>query len=569
VVSVPRQSRLDADLNRRVVGRYQLLAHLGQGGMGNVYLAASIGRASIHRLYVVKELHPVLAASRDARQLFLNEARLTTRFGHPNVVQTYEILEEEDGYYLVMEYIEGQTLSTVLEVAGREFFSERMLVRVVMATLDGLHYAHELSDYDGTPLGVVHRDVSPHNVMLSYDGQVKLVDFGLAKATSFETASSGVFRGKVRYAAPEQLLCEPVDRRTDVFAAGIMLWEILAGTRFWQDKPEGAVAAALCNGVFPNLLATRPDVPPPLADACARALAFKKEDRFASARELRDVLGDWLESSETSRAELDLGAALSRAFARELADRRGTIDAQLRRLNASTEAPERESLPSLRRVRADELPNATEATVAQKPRVVQATPPSELATLAPPQEEPAPRRPSLPLPKPRSRTPVRVGLGVSALAAGLGVALMLRASVESSAPALTDAGAASNGASSARAPSRTSRLEAPSPAASVRVVLRASPDSTRFTLDGEPLPSNPFTGSFARSTRRPTLLAHAEGYESKQLDLDLNQDFTLELVLRPLQSAPPRTAAPAPALPRLPPPSPRRPRIEEDDPYSR
>src|SRR5438105_4376679 len=168
----------------RTLGRYRVIAKLGQGGMAKVFLTVVPGPAGVQKLLVVKELRPELAHDEDIRTMFLDEARLAARLNHPNVVQTYEVGVERGHYFIAMEYLEGQPLNRLWRRMAAEHMPLEMQLKILADALNGLHYAHELVDFDGTPLHVVHRDISPHNVFVTYDGQVKVVDFGIAKAAS-------------------------------------------------------------------------------------------------------------------------------------------------------------------------------------------------------------------------------------------------------------------------------------------------------------------------------------------------------------------------------------------------
>src|SRR5262245_45560386 len=202
------------------IGKYQLIANLGHGGMADVYLSVVHGPVGFNKLTVIKRLRPSLAEEQEFLAMFLDEARLAARLNHPNVVQTNEVAEIEGQYYIAMEYLDGQPLNRILTRAQKAGTLPReLLIRVVADCLAGLHYAHELADYDGSPLGVVHRDASPHNIFVTYDGQTKVVDFGIAKAaTRSAETRGGVLKGKVAYMAPEQARSGEVDRRSDVFA---------------------------------------------------------------------------------------------------------------------------------------------------------------------------------------------------------------------------------------------------------------------------------------------------------------------------------------------------------------
>ncbi|MEO7327337.1 MAG: serine/threonine-protein kinase, partial [Minicystis sp.] len=220
--------------------RYQVITTLGQGGMARVLLTMSRGPAGVTKLLVVKELKDELKSDPEFVTMFLDEARIAARLNHPNVIQTYEVGNDGEHPFIVMEYLEGQALSAVLGRVGRKNLPLGLHLYALSQTAAGLHYAHELKGFDGAPLGLVHRDVSPHNVFVTYDGRVLLVDFGIAKAAdSAGLTRAGVFKGKLGYAAPEQLEGKGnIDRRADVFALGAMLWEAIAMRRLTYGEPE-------------------------------------------------------------------------------------------------------------------------------------------------------------------------------------------------------------------------------------------------------------------------------------------------------------------------------------------
>src|SRR5215468_3006277 len=201
--------------------KYRLIAEIGKGGMADVYLAVVQGPAGFNKLVVIKKTRSELTRDPEFIAMFLDEARLAARLNHPNVVQTHEVGQEGDRYFIAMEYLDGQPLNRIRARAGSSF-GVNLQVRVLADVLAGLHHAHELCDFDGTPLGVVHRDATPQNVFVTYDGLIKVVDFGIAKAvdSSAETRT-GVVKGKVTYMAPEQAKGDRVDRRADIFAVGV------------------------------------------------------------------------------------------------------------------------------------------------------------------------------------------------------------------------------------------------------------------------------------------------------------------------------------------------------------
>src|SRR5688572_14630926 len=225
---------------RDLGGRFRILAELGQGGSSRVWLAAIRGPSNFNELVVLKSMKDELKSEPDLSQMFLNEAKLAAQLSHPNIVQTNEVFEHDGLPVIVMEYLDGQSLAAILSRSrSGSGLAQNLQLRVLSDALAGLHAAHELKDYSGVALEVVHRDVSPHNVFVTYDGQTKVIDFGIAKLTGLaEATESGVIRGKLHYMAPEQITAGRIDRRADVYAAGIILWEMLTGVRMWRGVNE-------------------------------------------------------------------------------------------------------------------------------------------------------------------------------------------------------------------------------------------------------------------------------------------------------------------------------------------
>ncbi len=313
------------------VGRFQLLAELGRGGMARVYLAVARGPANFEKLLAVKLLREELAGDPELVSMFLDEARLAARLNHPNIVQTYEAGREGEHCFLVMDYLEGPSLAGLLRQAGRGAMPLDLHVMVLAEVLAGLHYAHGLCARDGTPLGVVHRDVSPKNVIVTFEGQVKLVDFGIAKAAdaSAQTAQ-GVFKGTTAYAAPEQARGLPVDARADVFAAGVMLWEALARRPLASRGAELAAFASRVAGAEPRASDVAPDAPPALAAICERAMAFEPSERYPTALALRDELEAWLAARPKRTSARELSTYVSAACADERAALRALVEERFR-----------------------------------------------------------------------------------------------------------------------------------------------------------------------------------------------------------------------------------------------
>jgi serine/threonine protein kinase len=217
------------------VGRYELIHRLGQGGMAAVFLGRATGRAGFEKLVAVKVIHPHLAAEPDFVEMFLDEARIAARLHHPHVVEILDLDEDEDASFMVMEYVEGETLASLLRQLRKQ--GERL--PLVADACEGLAAAHDLTDADGRPMHLVHRDVSPHNLLVSMDGRVKVVDFGIAKATGRRSSTrTGQLRGKLAYMSPEQASSGAIDHRTDLFALGAVLWELLVNERLFTAVSE-------------------------------------------------------------------------------------------------------------------------------------------------------------------------------------------------------------------------------------------------------------------------------------------------------------------------------------------
>ena len=298
--------------------KHRLLLELGRGGMGTVYLATRDGAASAP-LVVIKRLNPELASDPEFRQMFLDEARLALRLAHANIVRTTDVGFDGRHYFIEMEYLEGQPFDAVLRYARK---TQRLALPhglcILRETLLGLHAAHELEDERGAPLEVVHRDVSPHNVFVTYDGDVKILDFGIAKASdSSSRTRTGVVKGKVNYMAPEQAARAKVDRRADVFSVGIMLWQTITGTRFWEELGEHEIFDKLRRGEFRSPRTDQPEMDARLEGICMRALALRAEDRFATAASFAEALDAFRRDAGEMAERADLAPFMRASFAEQ------------------------------------------------------------------------------------------------------------------------------------------------------------------------------------------------------------------------------------------------------------
>jgi serine/threonine-protein kinase len=330
------------------LGKYQLVATLGQGGMGTVYLALASGFGEFRKLLVLKELRQDLTRQEGFVSMFMDEARLAARLSHHNVVQTFEASAVGNRYFLAMEYLDGQSLSTLLDRTAKPLsmkLSRAMHIQILCEALEGLHYAHCLHDYDGSSLQVVHRDVSPQNVFVTYHGQVKVVDFGVAKVANASVKTApGMFVGKFSYAAPEQVLGDAVDARTDVFAVGVMLWEAIAGRPFSEQIPTPAACRARSLGLEPRIDDVSPDVDPELARICNRALSVNPDDRFASAKEFRAELQEFMAGAGVRVEASEIGQLMHEVFDAERRSLHASIEQAMRNTGVGHAPPDDRSI---------------------------------------------------------------------------------------------------------------------------------------------------------------------------------------------------------------------------------
>ena len=298
--------------DQREFGRYRLLCRFATGGMANLYLARLIGSEGFEKIVAIKRIHDHLVENEEFLQMFVDEARLCARLTHPNVVQVLELGQLGGAHYIAMEYVEGETLSAVMR---RTRPSMPVSARIVAAAAAGLHAAHQLRDSDGRLLNVVHRDVSPQNILISYDGAVKVVDFGVARARSnLHTTTAGQVKGKFAYMAPEQVALEPVDHRTDIFALGIVLWECTTGHRLFKASNDAATVAKVKDMDIVPPGAIVPDYPRSLEAIVMRTLQRDPDRRFATAEDLEDALEDYLIEAGVSVQPRNLAEMMRATF---------------------------------------------------------------------------------------------------------------------------------------------------------------------------------------------------------------------------------------------------------------
>ncbi|MEP7049082.1 MAG: protein kinase [Pseudomonadota bacterium] len=276
----------------RTIGRYRVYSELASGGMATVHLGCMLGSAGFSKLVAIKCLHEQFALESEFVAMFLDEARLTSSIHHPNVVASLDVVAEQGQLLVVMEYVHGETLAALLRTARQtaELAPLPVVIRIMCDALEGLHAAHEAS-LAGRCLNIVHRDVSPQNIMVGADGNTRVLDFGIAQAAMRSRATaSGTVKGKIAYMSPEQVQNEAVDARTDIFAAGVVLWEGLTGKRlFFAPDPRETVSLLLNAPILPPSQIV-PSLPRALDGVVLKALARDRDQRFESAHDFAEAL---------------------------------------------------------------------------------------------------------------------------------------------------------------------------------------------------------------------------------------------------------------------------------------
>jgi serine/threonine-protein kinase len=470
--------------------KHRILAHLGQGGTSDVYLAVAQGPIGFNKLVVLKILKKSLQSDRDFRDMFLVEARLAARLNHPNIVQTYEVIDDGVVATMIMEYLEGSPLSSMMKRAKDNELSPSLTLRVIADALAGLHYAHELTDFDGTPLGVVHRDFTPQNIFVTFEGQVKVLDFGIAKLSVSQVETrTGMVKGKIRYIPPEQILGRPVDRRSDIYAAGVMLWQAATGVPLWKDQADAAVMMKVVHGEVPSPESVRPDVHPALVRLCMKALAFEPNDRHATAAELEAEIEEVIRELGDPVSSRDVGRLASGLFEDVRQSTKMLIEQQLSSTVSSSWQQVR--LPQISV--SDEFSNRRDSRGA-----------TAIAALKPPL--------------------FRDRRAIVALAAGvLGIVLLFL--LFSNKPAPTPELTAKT---SAAAP----RLQAAAPLPPQgRLRVNARPSEAQIWLDGKLLPANPAERTLPLDRSTHDVRVEAKGYVSRVEQVVLDRDTNLELTL--------------------------------------
>jgi serine/threonine protein kinase len=356
------------------LGRYEITSLLARGGMAEVWLATARGAGGFNKEVVVKTILPYLAQDPDFVYMFINEALLAARLNHPNIVQIFDLGHVEQAYFIAMEYVPGKTLRQISRGCRerKELLPPWFTLRVMASVAEALHYAHHLADENGKPLKLIHRDVTPENIMVSYSGTVKILDFGVAKATAIASGTrAGIIKGKYAYLSPEQARGIPADHRSDIYAVGVCLYELLTGQRpFWGDN-DMAILKRVSQGNPEPPSAIAPWMPERLEQLILKALAYEPDDRFPDAGALEESITSFLESAHDMHAQREMGLFVSSLFPDEPAI---PSNVQQRLTHAPSVAP------VIRRLPTDSKPTPpmpTDAAVLARYMVSAPIPPAE------------------------------------------------------------------------------------------------------------------------------------------------------------------------------------------------
>lgn len=464
--------------------------------MARVFVAFSSGLGGFNKLVVLKVMREELRENDNSLAMFLAEARLAARMNHPNIVQTLEVGEDGGTYFICMEYLEGHTLARLLKKTAAEPLPLAARLELICQVLDALVYMHAFTDPDGTPLKLVHRDISPNNLFVTFDGTAKVLDFGVAKAVGVSSSTAaGTFKGKLGYAAPEQILGNS-EQRSDVFAVGVLLWELLAYRRLSQDRTQQEIIQARMAGVDSDLMRQALGVPVDLLQICTRAAAKRVDDRYASAKDMRDALRAYVRAHNLECSSEQLRTLLSELYASERMGVRQLVDQRMKQ--AVVEDAQLGKVPVI--PAAPTLSNAPSA----------GTLTANSATYAPPAASPAGKGKW-----------VGALIGVAALAGIAG--RWFSDSAQLAKPAATQPESSEAALPRVNEPAKSEAM--------VSLKVAASPVDSVILLDGAELDGNPFSGTFPKdlSIRRLEVRCLGRLSEARMIRMDQDRDLLIAL----------------------------------------
>jgi eukaryotic-like serine/threonine-protein kinase len=518
-----------------VGGRYHLIAHLGGGAVADVSLAKADAAAApaptLPQLVVVKRLVLGADAEPDVLAQFAEESAVAQRLKHPNIAKAYEAGEGSDGPYLVLEYLEGQTLARLRSRAHRrgQGVPRGIALFIVMQMAAALAYAHDLKDEAGKPLRIVHRDLSPENVVVTYDGATKIFDFTAPPRPGTKPGATAP-RGTVAYRAPEQVKSAvALDARVDVFTAGIVLWELLAGRRMWEGLSEAEVLARLADDQpLPTLRSVVPDMPESIDLVCAQALAKIRDDRFDSIGDLRDALAKLTTSPGLSATAAQVAELVTSLFEDEREKMRATVEeALVRPAGAPGSLPQLRPLAPTSSNKFVDVDTDPSLWVKAAPNVAPAVPATTTRVVEVLRVEQAP--------SPDRRFALAVGGAV--LIAFAVVAVVAFTSGSPKPDVATPVATAAR--PTPTAPSVDPVGSAPPEPEEVTIDITVRPLTAKLTIDGVRTPSNPHHVKVVRGKFVHEVRAEAEGFEPRTMSVQFDRDRTFDIALVPKHPPPP------------------------------
>ncbi len=311
-------------------GKYTLLRKLATGGMAELFLALQKSVAGFEKLLVIKRILPAMNADKAFIDMLLHEARIAATLSHPNIVQIFDVGQVDGTYYIAMEHVHGEDIRSIvrqMKKKGYPTFPREHALGIVMGMCAGLAYAHERSDLDGSQLNIVHRDISPQNVVVTFSGDVKIVDFGIAKSDNkgIDQTKSGKLKGKVPYMSPEQARGDSIDARTDIFATGVMLFELTTGRRLFKGASEYETLKLICDREYPRPSQIVANYPPALERIVMRALEKDRDERFQSAREMQHELETFIREERVAVSTVALNEFMQGLFEDKLASQKEAL----------------------------------------------------------------------------------------------------------------------------------------------------------------------------------------------------------------------------------------------------
>jgi serine/threonine-protein kinase len=521
-------------------GKYQLLRKIASGGMGQVFLALEQG-AGFERLVVLKLILPHLTEDDEFLSMFEEEARLVFRLSHPNLIKNYELTEIDGRHSLVMEYVQGEDVRRLDKFARTQGkpLPVGLVLRIIAEAAAGLDYAHQVRDAQGQPLKLVHRDVSPQNILVGFDGGVKVIDFGVAKAAgSTHNTATGVLKGKYPYMSPEQATGQPIDGRSDQFALGVVLWELLTSRRLFKGESDMMTLRLVRDCQVPRPSQLNPKLPPGLDELVLKALAPTPEGRYPSCGAFRLAIEDYILQYRLPASNAHLSAFLHELYAERIAR-----EADPKKLDQLTEEMDLDAMDSRstssRSSQRSHSGKAASASGRSAPSGRSS--PSKVRTPSAKALAPPPTRQTVslaqPLPPPRRFPVVPVAVVVGGLLVSAGVAFVLLRTPRTQ-PALTQV----------QPPpppvpvTQTPVVETPQPPAPQLVALQVStePSGAAVEVDGQVLGQTPYTLTLRPDAPPVTMALSLTGYEPLSQQVSADQAPGLSVKLTPKRKPPRR-----------------------------